>query len=82
MSAHYDSGRRSESEDLIRTISHEIKNPLSTIYLTIDSLRHAKEEGEDPEFYIGMLEKAARKIDSILGEYTKNIEENPGSDQG
>jgi signal transduction histidine kinase len=70
MNPHQKSGQPGETEKLIRTISHEIKNPLSTIYLTIDSLRHAKEEGEDPEFYIGMLEKAAKKIDSILSEYT------------
>lgn len=80
MSAHYDSVGQSESEKLIRALSHEIKNPLSTIYLTIDSIRHAKEEGEDPEFYIGMLEKAARKIDGILGEYTKTFQES--SEQG
>jgi signal transduction histidine kinase len=74
MNPQQDSGPSSETEKLIREISHEIKNPLSTIYLTIDSLRHAKEEGEDPEFYIGMLEKAAKKIDAILSEYAAPLE--------
>lgn len=53
-------------EGKMRMLIHEIKNPLSTIYLTIDSLRNAKADGEDPEFYIQLLEKSAKRIDEIL----------------
>jgi nitrogen-specific signal transduction histidine kinase len=57
---------KGNGEDKMRMLIHEIKNPLSTIYLTIDSLRNAKEDGEDPEFFLQMLEKSAKRIDEIL----------------
>lgn len=56
------------ADQKIRMIVHEIRNPLSSIYLTIDILRNAKENGEDPDFYIDLLEKSAKKIDEILQE--------------
>jgi signal transduction histidine kinase len=54
------------ADDKMRMLIHEIKNPLSSIYLTIDSLRNAKADGEDPEFYLQLLERSAKKIDEIL----------------
>jgi signal transduction histidine kinase len=56
-------------DEQIRRLIHEIKNPLSTIYLAIDSLKNAKEDGEDPEAYIQLLEKSARKLDSVINEW-------------
>lgn len=52
--------------DKARILVHDIKNSLSTMYLAIDSLRNAKEDKEDPEIYIDMLEKSAKKIDELL----------------
>jgi nitrogen-specific signal transduction histidine kinase len=56
-------------DEQIRRLIHEIKNPLSTIYLAIDSLKNAKDDGEDPEIYIQLLEKSARKLDSVINEW-------------
>lgn len=53
-------------DEKMRMLVHEIRNPLSSIYLTIDILRTAKANGEDPDFYIDLLEKSAKKIDEIL----------------
>ncbi len=62
-----------EEEEKLRTFIHDIRNPLSSIYLTIDSLRHAKEDNEDPDFYIDLIEKAAKKIEEILNNYPKSL---------
>ena len=62
-------GNEEGIEKKVRTLLHEIKNPLSTIYLSIDSLRNAQEDGEDPEEYIQLLEKSARKIDTVINEW-------------
>lgn len=62
---------RNEEEEKLRTFIHDIRNPLSSIYLTIDSLRHAHEDNEDPKFYIDLIEKAAKKIEEILNNYPK-----------
>jgi signal transduction histidine kinase len=62
-----------EREKVLRSLTHEIKNPLSTIYLTIDSLRHADEDGEDVDFYFQMLEKSAKNIDAFLNRLIETV---------
>ncbi|CAN5916841.1 hypothetical protein BH11BAC7_BH11BAC7_32480 [soil metagenome] len=63
-------GKRMIGEEKVRTLIHDVRNPLSSIYLTIDSLRHAEEDGEDPEFYLQLLEKAAKNIEEILNQFS------------
>lgn len=55
-----------DTTDKARILVHDIKNSLSTMYLAIDSLRNAGEDEEDPEIYLDMLEKSAKKIDELL----------------
>ncbi len=65
------SDRSGAGDEKMRTLVHDIRNPLSTIYLTIDSLRNALEDKEDPEFYLQLLEKSAKKIEEILNDLGK-----------
>lgn len=66
--------KRRMEEERVRTLVHDVRNPLSSIYLTIDSLRHASEDNEDPEFYLQLLEKAAKNIEQILNDFSKKSE--------
>lgn len=65
-----ESDKRRVEEERVRTLVHDVRNPLSSIYLTIDSLRYANEDKEDPEFYLQLLEKAAKNIEQILNDFS------------
>ncbi|MBC7863839.1 MAG: response regulator [Bacteroidia bacterium] len=53
-----------------RIIGHEIKNPLTSIHLSIAELRYVLEktpaEQEDPEELLQIIERNARRIDMLL----------------
>lgn len=52
---------------LIRTLAHEIRNPLNNINLSVDHLG-MMQEGEDNKIYINIIERNAKRIASLIKE--------------
>ena len=65
-----------DHETLLDTISHDIKNPLGNLLITIDLLNDGK--GDDPKELkplVKMVEKEVKKIHKVINELTESRKE-------
>lgn len=64
-----------EHETLLYTLSHDIKQPLSTIVLLADELMETYNHNDKKQFtaWIAMLKSASKNIKILLEDFTKHI---------
>ncbi len=55
------------TERLVRTLAHEIRNPLNNIYLSVDQLEPDIMEG-DPKTYLDIISRNSKRIGDLLTE--------------
>lgn len=61
----------SEYETLLATISHDVKNPLTSVLLTVNELKKAAgDQSKNAPGLIGILENSIRKMQVIINELT------------
>lgn len=53
---------------MARMLAHEIKNPLSRIFLSVEQLKNPDEDDADADFYLDMVKQAGNEIDRIISE--------------
>lgn len=65
----------SEHDILMYTLSHDIKQPLSTIFLLADELVDAYKNGDSESFnkWIATLNRSSENMRSLLKDFTENI---------
>lgn len=56
----------------VRTIAHEVRNPLTNITLSHDQLLSEKEDDEDVQMYIGIARRGTERIERLINEMLKN----------
>lgn len=67
----------SEYDTLLKTISHDIKNRLGSMLLSIDMLKLSEVESKDEkDYYLNTLEDGVRKINLLLGELVESTNQN------
>lgn len=60
------SERLDTSYRLARILAHEIRNPLSTITLSLDQLADETNESKDAELYIRIIDKNVKRINELI----------------
>lgn len=52
---------------LVRTIAHEVRNPLNNITLSIEQMQHELKE-ETPQLYMNIIQRNAKRINDLISE--------------
>lgn len=56
----------------VRTIAHEVRNPLTNITLSMDQLLSEKAGDEDVEMYVGIAKRGTDRIERLINEMLKS----------
>ncbi|CAN5241043.1 hypothetical protein BH09BAC1_BH09BAC1_03220 [soil metagenome] len=56
----------------VRTIAHEVRNPLTNITLSLDQLLSEKPGDEDVEMYVGIAKRGTDRIERLINEMLKS----------
>lgn len=67
---------------LVRTIAHEVRNPLNNITLSIEQMQHSIKD-ENAELYMSIIQRNSKRISDLISEllYTSRPTENTLSDE-
>ena len=53
---------------LVRTLAHEVRNPLNNINLSVEHLRDEVKENENTDLYLGIIQRNSSRIGSLITE--------------
>jgi PAS domain S-box-containing protein len=53
---------------LVRTLAHEVRNPLNNINLSVEHLRDEVKENENTDLYLGIIQRNSMRIGALITE--------------
>ena len=53
---------------LVRTLAHEVRNPLNNITLSVEQLLQEEEIKEDAQLYLNIIQRNSKRISSLISE--------------
>ncbi|MEO6834107.1 MAG: ATP-binding protein [Chitinophagaceae bacterium] len=53
---------------LVRTLAHEVRNPLNNILLSVEQLQNEVELGENSEMYLDIIQRNSQRISALITE--------------
>ncbi|MBC7651422.1 MAG: PAS domain S-box protein [Deinococcales bacterium] len=59
----------------MRTLAHEVRNPLNNINLAVEQLQHDNTENEDEKMFLEIIHRNSSRINSLITELLQSLKE-------
>ncbi|MBC7720413.1 MAG: PAS domain S-box protein, partial [Pedobacter sp.] len=61
----------------MRTLAHEVRNPLNNINLSVEQLQHDNQDNEDAKMFLEIIQRNSTRINSLITELLQSLKESP-----
>lgn len=61
----------------MRTLAHEVRNPLNNINLSVEQLQHDNKGNEDANMFLEIIQRNSTRINSLITELLQSLKESP-----